>query len=394
MKPLNFSLKVDAIDHYIYNGFIFIAMSDGGIIAVSIDEIFEKLITRYYEYKDVIILAFRRSSYWSSDAAKCFLNFSGVRRELRKIWKKALEELNFELSIDELDGWVIVPELSSTLLHMSIYANRLYLCCVNGFYSVDISTFSNQKLYKLFDAKTYYVAPGYGRAILSLGEKGMKDANAFELKSLDDRLVSPKSSFLTSWTMAGGLMNYSGERDLCFFGNKLKQDKEVPDNWAIERFGVNINDDIKIVDEDNRIFNKHHLSLGFNSRTQQFLISNKGKIYQSKLNVSQQEISLIRLKEIDKRLGQSAISGHIVANQFPVVEFLEKTVLIQDNKRHILEDEMVVSIHTYPNSNCFKDIISITKEDKISIHAVDLIDSNLDDLFPNIDRIRKQKYFK
>lgn len=58
---------------------------------------------------------------------------------------------------------------------------------------------------------------------------------------------------------------------------------------------------------------------------------------------------------------------------FPILELenLIRHFLNYDN--YILENEPAVSIHTYPKSSHFRDIVSVTTDDCVSIHSLDVL---------------------
>lgn len=384
MKPLKISIKAEADDHFIYKGYIFIALSEGGIVAVSIDHIYEMLIRKYPHHENLIKLGFRRNQFWNSDAAKCFLGIEEVVKGLKKAWSRALREIEFSVSLKDLYVIKVCPNFTDTVLHMEAYANRLYLACLKGFYSVEIGDmFDIKNPIKRFDAKTYHISVGYGEAILSFGNDGFTNSSALTDSIISDKKIKDGLSFTTNWTKAGGLMNYIDNSEFQFLGSKIVSKNDVkdieeyfPDRYMIEEEGFATNiinfDQFKLRYQENSKLPKFALS--FNNSGKQFFVSRAGLVYSSNINVRDQKILGFSINKFwSGKIGNKPITGQVVADQFPVIEFDEKVVLLQD-KAFAIEEEAIISMRTYPRSTHFRDIITTTICDSINIHAIDLFD--------------------
>lgn len=399
MQPLKISILTDADEHFIYRGILYIVLSEGRLIAVRINEIYEMLESRYPNYINLIRLAFRRNSFWNSEAAKCFLGIDGVQNSLRKAWSSALKDIDFTISLEDLNIFEICKKLPDAVLQMEAYANRLYLACLHGFYTIDISNvYRPGKITKRFDNKTFHVSLGYGEAVLSLGNDGYTNIGAFTDDLIKDKAVREGKSFSSNWTNSGGLMNYTDNVNFQFIGNKIisKKDVEnipanVPDRFVIDKngFAVNIIDNFKIRFEENKRPSKFALS--FNNSHRQLFVTNNGNVFSSNINVRDQKLSGFTIKNyIRQKVGIKPISGLTIAERFPVIEFDESVVLLQD-KTHVLEEEGIVSMHTYPRSIDFRDIVSITLCDSINIHAIDLFYQDTTNILRKVEKKRFDK---
>lgn len=193
-------------------------------------------------------------------------------------------------------------------------------------------------------------------------------------------------------------MNYTDNVNFQFIGNKIisKKDVEnipanVPDRFVIDKngFAVNIIDNFKIRFEENKRPSKFALS--FNNSHRQLFVTNNGNVFSSNINVRDQKLSGFTIKNyIRQKVGIKPISGLTIAERFPVIEFDESVVLLQD-KTHVLEEEGIVSMHTYPRSIDFRDIVSITLCDSINIHAIDLFYQDTTNILRKVEKKRFDK---
>lgn len=384
MKPIKLKLLVDAMDHYIYMGSLYIVLSDGGVVCVSLKEMTEYLYEKYPEYKNIIRLAFNRNDFWNSKSTECLLGFPTVKRALEKEWRKVADNVVFELKLEDLYFYKIINTIKSDPLHVSIYANKLLMGCRDGFYSIGLDFMGNNKLTKLFDAKTYNVSPKYGQAVLSLGKNGLVNTDVLNDQMVRDRDVKDWVSFNADWTKAGGIFNYSSLSSFQFISSEIERDKETPENYRIEKFALNSLEASKLYDKVND-FSIENSLISFNDANSQFMLLNNGEVCSTPLNVSKGKLSRPKIKTDSKftKLKDSGrpLSGTIVAG-LPVFEFDSQVFLLQDGKWLDLENDGIVSMHTYPRSTHFRDIVSITTDESINIHAIDTFNLPLS-LFPS-----------
>lgn len=383
MKPLKLVIKADAIEHYIYRGYLYVVMMDGCIVRVSLNSVFEILKSRYAEYSGLIDLAYRRNAFWNSDAAKCFLSIGDVKKALMQAWRKAADNIRFEIALADLEPVIVVKDLKSDILDMDIYADTLLLACTDGYYSVrleDPRGFAWKKQIrpdKKFDGKTYRIASAYGNGMLSLGHDGLAVADILNQRNVSDNPVRKEASFTSQWTGAGGIINYSSSNDFQFIGNRMQRSKSAPERYEIEQFDTTFRSIDTLLTKDSEI-TASKLQLCFNGRDRQFFLTRNGALYYSDVKVKSAQISRFKIEQISsprsnlKRFG-TAISGTIIADQ-PIIEFDDKLVLVQNNEFYTVEEDSIVSMHTYPRSTHFKDVLSVTTEESINIHAIDVFD--------------------
>ena len=396
MKSLKLSIKGEAVDHYIYRGYLYIALTDGSVVRVGLYSLYDKLVAKYPDYVGVLTVAFRRNNFWNSEACRCLMGIKRVEEALKEEWKEVAENMDFSVDIADLEPETILKGVKGMVLDMDIYADKLLLGTTSGFFSANLDsiTFDNPKtrlnLEKKFDAKIYKISSGYGNSLLSLGNDGFTAADVINGKTVKDRLLKETVSFSTNWTAAGGIMNYSSGNDFQFIGNKVKRSKESPDNFYIERFDESFKDFKELFSGENQLENE--IIMSFNNRDRQFYITAKGGLLSADMRVRSTNISRLKPENISelkfnlKELGDP-ISGLTVADQ-TVVEFEEKLLLIHKDRIFTLESEGIVSMHTYPRSTHFKDIVSVTTDESVNLHAVSVFDVHPDTVFA-----RPKKYF-
>ncbi len=390
MKPFKIKIKVDATEHYVYKGRLYVVLSDGGIISVSIYEIIETLISKYPQFEPLIKLGFRRNNFWNSEAAKCFLSIPKVRKALMSEWNKAADTIVFEISIDELSTTTVCREVETDVLSIDMYADRLFIGCRKGFYSKGINDniFIDNSLKKRFDSKIYSLGAGYGNIILSLGRHGFIPADGLSDKMVDERLLRQTQSMQSRWTAAGGLMNYSDKKNFNFFGNYIAKNNQSAEGYVITEFGVNKYSIEKLL-SNQKVIEQKSIILSFNNRDIQYFISSDHSILSSKLNVSKGEISRLAPCKMNERINTrqlgKLISGDTLANHV-ILEFEDGLVLLDKKSKLLIEEDSIVNYHTYPRSKYFRDILTVTTEDSVNIHAIDVFDVDPTTVFPNADK--------
>jgi len=396
MKPLKLSIKVDAADHFIYNGKLYIALSDGGIVAVSLTQIFELIKEKYVNIDGIdgiLNLSFRRNLYWNTQPVRSFTNIPTVRDALLKVWDRIGNECTFEIDISELRTEMLLKDFPSEILDMSIYGQSVYLACLNGLYQINLEK-NNWQNKKKFDAKTYSINTGYCNVILSLGSDGISHYNPFVESHVKDCSNRKGESITTRWTPAGSLMNYIDASTLEFLSNrivKLSNSNPERDQYAIASFAEASDFIEKFINNDYKeLFQKRVLV--FNGTNKQYMLTEEGFLFDGKLDVRKGKLSSIGLKkytEISNPDYGDALSGKEVAG-YPIVEFENSVCLFQNDNSYILEEDPVVSIHTYPKSSHFRDIVSITTDECVNIHSLDVLSNPCPEVHPQVSRHRRE----
>lgn len=189
MNPfIRFSLLVEAIDCYLYCGYLFIVMNDGRLLNVSYHFLVNQLKARYPEYSSLIELVFLHNEYAKSDAAKIILGVSEINDAFKNVWKRAADEISFELYFEDIsDECNIIDEYSSMPLDMRAYGGRLFVGCRHGLYESKLNldgSFRIQpsKLSKCFDGKVIGLNSRNGIVVVSADWDGLLTGELFDLQ--------------------------------------------------------------------------------------------------------------------------------------------------------------------------------------------------------------------
>ena len=96
MNPVvKFSINVEAIDCYLYGGYLFLVMADGQLLYVSYHKVVNRLKYEYPQYSSLIELIFLHNEYSKGEAAKIIFGVTEIREVVEKIWLKAAKEIEF-----------------------------------------------------------------------------------------------------------------------------------------------------------------------------------------------------------------------------------------------------------------------------------------------------------
>jgi hypothetical protein len=131
---------------------------------------------------------------------------------------------------------------------------------------------------------------------------------------------------------------------------------------------------------------KEDISACFNSQDKSFIQLKDGSIVSYKFKekeenneanpkLSTKSISLATA-DSTKEFGRM-LSGTTVPKGC-VIEFFDKVVLIQYSMMQIVENQEVMKVRSFMNAYRFQDLLSITKQDSITLHALDTLDVSKD----------------
>ena len=136
MKTLKFTLEVDAIESYIYSGHLFLILLNGRIAYSPLSRIIYKLINEYPDFESLIKVSFQRNDYLNNRQAEVFFGIGEMKKSFIELWKKASEEMEFKIVIDENDYTVIDEVPTMPVLDLKMYAMRLYIGSKEGLYEI------------------------------------------------------------------------------------------------------------------------------------------------------------------------------------------------------------------------------------------------------------------
>ena len=55
------------------------------------------------------------------------------------------------------------------------------------------------------------------------------------------------------------------------------------------------------------------------------------------------------------------------------MEFFDKVLLLKDSHSYVIEEEPTIRTRSFMNSIRYQDILSVTKEEKVTLHALDTL---------------------
>jgi hypothetical protein len=226
MKTIKFSLKVKAIDSYIYSGHLFIILKDGRIAFTELSKVIRKLVNNYPQFENLIRLSFQRNDYFTNRQGLIILGVGELKNVLMNLWERATNEVDFTIDFD-LDDFEIISEVPSMpVLDMRLYAMRMYLGCKEGLYEINLNPQDNYHLKPSkpelrFDAKVTHLNAKSGEIIISANSEGLYHGTFLNEKNKLDVITKPvaKKSIRTGWS-SYDVINYEENNNFEYFVNE------------------------------------------------------------------------------------------------------------------------------------------------------------------------------
>lgn len=395
MKTIKFSIKVNAIDSYIYGGHLFVILKDGRIIYSQLSRVIRKLTESYPDFENLIKLSFQRNDYLSNRQGLVFLGVGEIKTMFSKLWERAASEVQFTIDFDIEDFEIISEIPSMPVLDMKLYAMRMYLGCKEGLYEINLNPkdryyLNPSKPEKQFDAKVTHLNAKSGEIIISANSDGLYHGSFLNDKNKLKVIPKPvaKKSIRTGWS-SYDVINYEEQNNFEYFvnetsviNNKPEYSKfdEQTEKRRITEFGKSKYGLQELL--ENSSIEKENISYCFNSSTAGFFFMEDGQFVNINLNKENKENyyftsrnhSLPTLED-NKKILKRPISTSIVPKGC-VVEYFDKVVLYQNSKAKIIESSPSINVRTYPSSIRYRNLISVTKFDEITIHSIFPIDEN------------------
>jgi hypothetical protein len=400
MKPISFTIGMNAYDCYLYGGYVFFIMRDGRILYGSYPQIISRLEHKYDMFSGLIKIAFLRNDYYHSNVAKTFLRIPALKECIYKEWDRLSLQEGLFLDFEEIeDILATLCTLPSIPLDTKVYGMRLFVGCTDGMYEVRLCSdgryLNPKKIERCFDGKVIHLNAKYGEIVLSLGLDGLVaesiDIEGDEITKVSDKKVFAQRSHRTSWANSD-IMNYSTPSEFSYFRNATMERSRSGQNKFWEKYETR-----QIVEFatheypmeemiSNSGLKKEDISACFNSQDKSFIQLKDGSIVSYKFKekeenneanpkLSTKSISLATA-DSTKEFGRM-LSGTTVPKGC-VIEFFDKVVLIQNSMMQIVENQEVMKVRSFMNAYRFQDLLSITKQDSITLHALDTLDVSKD----------------
>ena len=371
MKPVvKFSINVEAIDCYLYGGFLFLVMADGQLLYVSYNKVVNRLKYEYPQYSSLIELIFLHNEYSKGEVAKIIFGVTEIREVVEKLWLKAANEIEFEL-----------------------YESRLNM--------EDNYRINPSHLDKCYDGKVIGVNANYGSVVISADWDGLLTGEILDFDSkfrLDERHPQGKRSLRTGW-MTTDLMNYESTSEFDYYRNEYLQKKDteekhfyskakISERKIIKQFGTEVYGMETLFNKSN--IDKEDIVYSFNSSQKGFFVMSDGSILNATVRANGLADSFYissrstNFAKFDKDIIDKPLSSCIVPSGC-ILEFFDKVVLIQNSQSLSLVNHSVNSVRSYTSSTNYRNIVSVVDDDKVTFCSIFGLDSlNHKPAFPKI----------
>jgi hypothetical protein len=389
MKTLKFTLKIDAIESYIYSGHLFFILTNGQIVYSPISRIITKLVNEYPYFENLIRVSFQRNDYLNNRQAEVFFGIGEMKKSFIHLWERASEEMEFTIDIDENDYNIIDEVPSMPVLDLKMYAMRLYVGSKEGLYEINLNSDDRYNLeptkpQKRFDGKVTCLNAKSGEIIISSNSNGLFHGtflNSSNNLKVNEKAVA-KKSIRTGWS-GYDVINYDKQNDFEYYvnetekiENKLNYSKfdEDSERRRITDFGSS-KYGLSTLLAHSRI-EKEEINYCFNSSTSGFFFMKDGSFVNINLNKPKdKQLYFVSKNKVLPTLKNGSanflkpLSTSIVPEGC-VVEYFDKVVLYQNSKAKIIENTSAINVRTYTSSKRYRNLISVTKEKEITIHSI------------------------
>ncbi|WP_031532562.1 MULTISPECIES: hypothetical protein [unclassified Bacteroides] len=395
MKTIQLKISVKALDCYIYGGYIFFVMQDGRIVYGSYEKLINRAIKKIGGETELLKVAFRRNENYYSKQIKPFLKIPGVKDAIYRNWNQLMnEDLRLEWE-DFEDLMTTVCEYESFPIDFRIYGMRMFIGCRKGLYEVKLRPVGRKlnpaKIEKCFDSsKIISVNPKFGELVASADSDGLIaksiDMDGDSTTFIHDRDVIMQRSLRTGWSDYD-IFNYSDTADFSFYANECETVKnenvkywEKAESKRISNFGIRQHSMDSML-EMSRI-NKEDILYCFNGTTNAFLHLKNGKLVTVTLKGNRQgEIGEFTLSQYVKQATKDStikdfgriVSGFTIPKGC-VIEYFDKVILLRDSHAQVIEDGIAIKVRNFMSSNKYQDVLSITKDNEVILHAIDTLD--------------------
>lgn len=393
MKSIKLNFDIKALDCYLYGGYIYFIMQNGSIQYAPYPRVISRLARKYEEDDfNFLKLAFLRNEFYYSQQARTYLKIPGMKTVLEWNWNK-LSETPFSLSYEDIED-ILQPlcEWESIPLDVRIYGMKMFLGCRDGLFEININDDKKgKKLQRCFDGKVTCVNAKYGELVVSADTEGLYaasiDVEHGTKTRINEKEAIEKRSLRTNWADTN-IFNYYGLTDFSYISNEFqtvppKKDRywEHRETKRITRFASSKQPMDSVIEKSG--LNKEEISYCFNSSNNAYIFLKNGKLkvfpLKEKQNDNTKEWGEIELPKYSRKGVKDDLINYgrvISAFSIPkgsVMEFFDMVLLLKDGLSYILEEEPVIRTRSFMSSNRYQDILSVTKEEMITLHALDTL---------------------
>lgn len=393
MKTIKLNFDIKALDCYLYGGNIYFVMQNGSVMYAPYPKIISRLAKNYEESDfSFLKLAFLRNEFYYSQPSRTFLKVPGMKEVLKWNWER-LSETEFTLTYDDIED-LLQPlcEWESIPLDMRIYGMRMFLGCRAGLYEIVIDADNRrQKLQRCFDSKVTCVNAKYGELVVSADEEGLYaasiDIEGGTRTKVDEKRAVENRSLRTVWADTD-LFNYYGKEEFSYISNEYQTVPQKKDRFwehretkRITRFAAKKQSMESVI--VNSGLKKEDIGYCFNNSSNAYVFLKSGKLriyslkdkqYAEKEGWDEIELSKQSRKGVeDDLIDYGRVISAFSIPKGNVMEFFDKVLLLKDGRSYVIEEEPTIRTRSFMNSIRYQDILSVTKEERVTLHAMDTL---------------------
>lgn len=393
MKTIKLNFDIKALDCYLYGGNIYFVMQNGSVMYAPYPKIISRLAKNYEESDfSFLKLAFLRNEFYYSQPSRTFLKVPGMKEVLKRNWER-LSETEFTLTYDDIED-LLQPlcEWESIPLDMRIYGMRMFLGCRAGLYEIVIDANNRrQKLQRCFDSKVTCVNAKYGELVVSADAEGLYaasiDIEGGTRTKVDEKRAVENRSLRTVWADTD-LFNYYGKEEFSYISNEYQTVPQKKDRFwehretkRITRFAAKKQPMESVI--VNSGLKKEDIGYCFNNSSNAYVFLKSGKLriyslkdkqYAEKEGWDEIELSKQSRKGVeDDLIDYGRVISAFSIPKGNVMEFFDKVLLLKDGRSYVIEEEPTIRTRSFMNSIRYQDILSVTKEERVTLHAMDTL---------------------
>jgi hypothetical protein len=383
-NSIKISIKITAKECYLYLGQLFFVDKNNVFSSIEIFHIVRELESHFPQYAKFLRLAFLRNDYLYNKQGKFFWEIPDVKNTFIRMWETISydRELIFEIPEEMINKLIEIPV--ATIYDIKMYGMRSFIGTKSGLYESSIIMDNNKTTLtapqRVFDCKVINIQAKSGSIFASSNSEGLfyGELNGASQMRMRDKPIAAKS-IRTNWSNYD-LFNYSDNSDFIYIDNEVTRENKPPlYSWVDEnkeryKFSRIAQDKVSKetllerskIEGDKIIYSFNSASVGFFFLNDGSFVTNgldkkEGKVrFTSRNNIWNQA----NTNELNKPL-----SSHITPNGC-MVEYHNNLILYQNGQNIYLENEPCVAIKSYPASLRYKNVISVLKDDHISLHAL------------------------
>lgn len=393
MKTIKLNFDIKALDCYLYGGNIYFIMQNGSIMYAPYPKIISRLARNNDESNfNFLKIAFLRNEFYYSQQARTFLKVPGMKEVLEWNWKK-LAETDYYFSYEDIaDLLQPLCEWKSIPLDVRIYGMKMYVGCRDGLYEISIEDDGKRKkLEKCFDNKVTCVNAKYGELVVSADTEGLFAAsididNGTRIRINENNAIEDRS-LRTIWADTD-LFNYFGKEEFSYLTNEYqtlppKKDRfwEHSETKKITRFAAQKQPMDSVI--ENSGLKKQDIGYCYNNSSNAYVFMKDGTLrvflLKDKQYVQNDDWGEIELSKISREGSKDSLIDYgrvISAFSIPkgsVMEFFDKVLLLKDRQSYVIEEKPAIRTRSFMSSIRYQDVLSVTKEDMITLHALDTL---------------------